>query len=276
MLRHATRITAIAAATCFAALASAQEEGDVDALFDALGLPEMLEIMREEGLSYGEEIGTDLMGRSTPEWEALVDDIYNLDNMRAEVRKELGQELEGEDVAAMTAFFTSEPGETIISLELAARRALLDDAVEEASKDVAAQAAMDETDRYRQLEAFVDANDLIETNVIGAMNANYAFYMGMMDGGALPPELTEDQILRDVYSQEPDIRSNTSEWVYSYLMLAYQPLSDDDLDIYIAFSESDAGQELNTAMFAAFDGMFESISRGLGLASAQFMQGEDI
>ena len=34
---------------------------------------------------------------------------------------------------------------------------------------------------------------------------------------------------------------DTAEWLYPFLMLAYQPLSDQDLDQYIAFSEHPGG-----------------------------------
>ncbi len=247
------------------------------ALFEALGLPDMLQIMREEGIVYGAEIGSDLFGdRTSAEWSTIVSNIYDVDAMRTEVLTELTENLAGDDVDAMLAFFNAEPGKTIISLELSARRALLDDAVEEAAKEVATEAMLDNTDRYQQVKSFVEVNDLVETNVVGAMNSNYAFYTGLMDGGAMPQELTEEQVLTDVWSQEPEIRVNTTEWVYSFLMLAYQPLSDADLDAYIAFSETEAGQDLNAAMFAAFDGMFEDISRALGLGSARFMNGQDI
>jgi hypothetical protein len=59
-------------------------------------------------------------------------------------------------------------------------------------------------------------------------------------------------------------------------LLAYQPLSDDDLQTYITFSESAEGQVVNTALFVAFDEMFEGISRALGLAASQYMAGQDL
>ncbi len=259
-----------------AGTASAQS-AQTETLFNALGLPEMMQIMREEGVVYGAEIGSDLFGdRTNAEWTEIVSGIYDVDAMRNEVLTELDTALEGDNVDAMISFFTGEPGQSIISLELSARRALLDDAVEEAAKEIATEAMLDNTDRYQKVKTFVEVNDLVETNVVGAMNSNYAFYTGLMDGGAMPQELTEDQVLTDVWSQEPEIRVNTTEWVYSFLMLAYQPLSDADLDAYIAFSETEAGQDLNDAMFQAFDGMFEDISRALGLGSAKFMTGQDI
>ena len=119
-------------------------------------------------------------------------------------------------------------------------------------------------------------NNLVETNVAGALNTNLAFYYGLLDGGAFGGALTEDQILADVWSQEQEIRENTSEWIYSFLFMAYQPLEDEDLEAYIAFSETEAGEDLNRAMFASFDRLFEGISRSLGRAAANEMTAEEL
>lgn len=248
------------------------QEARIEALFNALSLPDMIDIMREEGLAYGAEIAADLLaGRPTGDWDAALAAIYDADRMQQEVLRELGLALADDDITPILAFFEAEPGATIINLEVTARRALLDDAVEAASKDAAIIARMDETPRYQLIDRFVTVNDLVETNVVGAMNSNYAFYIGLKQGGAFPADLTEDQILSDVWSQEAEIRDNTTEWVYSFLLLAYSPLSDADLETYIAFSETPAGIALNRAIFQAFDGLFDDISRSLGLAAAREM-----
>ena len=126
------------------------------------------------------------------------------------------------------------------------------------------------------MEDFVDANELVDSNVVGAMNSNYAFYVGLMDGGAFAQDMTEDSILSDVWSQEPEIRADTIDWVYSYLALAYQPISDDDIAVYTALSKTDEGRALNRAIFGAFDTMYTTISMALGQGAAQFMVGEDL
>lgn len=274
MLTRLTLAFALAAST---ATAQGLSDPEGEAVFEALGLAEMIDVMREEGIVYGAEIGDDLFeGRVTGEWTTLVSDIYDADRMSGQVQAVLQAEIEPQHYDDIIAFFTNETGQTVISLEIAARRALLDEAVEEAATEAAALASADETDRYKLVEKFVATNDLIETNIVGALNSNYAFYTGLADGGALGNQLTEEQILADVWSQEPEIRQNTTEWVYSFLLLSYQPLEDGELVAYIAFSETDAGQDLNQAMFTAFDGVFESISRALGLGSARFMVSEDI
>ncbi len=274
-----TRISLTAAIMIAGVAASAQDThaAKVSALYDAMAMPAMLEVMREEGLSYGAQIGADMFpARVNADWTATVAAIYDLEVMGPKVEFAFSAALEGADLDPMLTFFTTEPGRTFVQLEVSARRALLDDVVEQASKDTAALAMAEETERYLMVKSFVEANDLIETNVVGAMNANYAFYMGLLAGGAFPGDLTQEQILTDVWSQEADIRQSTTEWVYSFLMMAYQPASDDDLAAYVAFSQSKAGQDLNTALFDGFDDMFEDVSRALGLASSQFMIGADL
>jgi hypothetical protein len=53
-------------------------------------------------------------------------------------------------------------------------------------------------------------------------------------------------------------------------------LSDGDLEAYIAFSETDAGQALNAALFEAFDVVFTEASRALGEAVARHLTAEEI
>ncbi len=272
-----------AAATCaacampLAAQDTDQTVNDPDVLFELLMLPDILAVMREEGVGYGESIGMDLFaGPPSSEWAATVAQIYNYDRMLDMVQTDFTAILAQDDLAPMIAFFGSEQGQRIVGLEVSARRALLDDAVEEASKEAAALAAAEETDRFLTVREFIEVNTLVETNVAGALNTNYAFYLGLMEGNAFGGVLTEDQILADVWSQEAEIRSNTTEWLYSFLLLAYQPLSDEDLQAYIAFSETAAGQGLNRAMFQSFDRLFEGISLSLGRAAANEMTSQDL
>ena len=273
MIRFATS----ALAFCILAAPVSAQDDDVTALYEALRLPDIITIMREEGLAYGDDLAAEMLpGGGSADWRRVVSGIYDADRMAQTVQGAFTQALDGADVAAMVAFFETEQGQRITGLEVQARRAMLDPDVEEASRDEARLQMADETDRIATLEPFIEANDLIESNVVGALNSSYAFYLGLIDGGVMPAGVTPESALQDVWMQEPDIRTNTIEWVYAFLLLAYEPLSDDEIAAYTEFSESDAGQELNTALFAAFDGMFDNISRALGLASAQFMISQEL
>lgn len=256
---------------------NAEPNAAVSGLIDALGLPEILDIMREEGIAYSDELAQDMFpDRAGESWQAKVTKIYDADRMSDITFSAMADELGGADVASMTAFFTDDLGERIVVLELSARRALLDEAIEDASKEHVAQMFEDGDPRITLLEEFVSANDLLESNVAGALNSNYAFYTGLADGGALPETMTESEMLRDVWSQEEDIRADTEEWLYAFLALAYQPLTDDELSQYIDFSNTAEGKALNQSLFSGFDAMFIDISRGLGFAASGMLAGEDI
>jgi hypothetical protein len=103
-----------------------------------------------------------------------------------------------------------------------------------------------------------------------------AFFQGLAEVGGGVGEIPEEDMLADVWAQEPDIRAETEAWILPYLSLAYGPLSDDELAEYIGFSKTGPGQKLNHALFAAFDAVFSQISRDLGRATAKQMLGEDI
>jgi len=256
---------------------SAAAKAEVAPLLDALGLNELLPIMRAEGLAYSEELALDMFpGRGGPRWESLVDRIYGVERMSEIMTTEMARDLDSAEIAPVMEFFTSELGRRIVRLEISAREALLEPSVEDASKSALAVMRERDDPRLEVLERFVQANDLIESNVVGALNSNWAFYQGLDAGGAFQGALSEQEMLADVWEQEPMIRADTTDWVFSYLAMAYQPLSDEEIDLYTALSNTPEGEALNTALFAAFDRMFTTISRDLGLAAATFMMGEDI
>ncbi|MCU0856260.1 MAG: DUF2059 domain-containing protein [Rhodobacteraceae bacterium] len=250
---------------------------DAAALFDALGMPEIIEVMRDEGIDYGETIRADLLGgQGGNGWTRTVAGIYDTDAMRREMLEGFESRLDGVALDSLMEFFGSERGQRIVALEVEARRSLLSEEVEEAAKAAAADLAAQEPDRFALLTEFVEANDLVESNVIGALNSNYAFYMGLAAGDAFQEDLSEADILADVWSQEDAIRDDTEEWVYSYLNLAYDPLSDEDIAAYTALSRTPEGKALNRALFGAFDDLFVGISRRLGEGAAGILAGQDI
>ncbi len=255
------------------ALPAAAQDRAAD-LWEALRLDEVIAVMRQEGTAYGESLEEELFpGRGGASWDRAVADIHRRARMRDWVSERFASALAGVNTTSLLDFFTGDLGREIVALEIDARRAIRDTETEQE-----AIAAFDRLARHRRerIETFVAANDLLDQNVVGAMNANYAFYSGLADGGAFGGEMTEERILNDVWASAPGIRAESRAWLLGYLGLAYRPLSDAELDRYIAVSESDAGQELNAALFAAFDGLYARISRDLGRRAAGYMQGEEL
>lgn len=246
-----------------------------EALLEAMRVPEIVQVMREEGLDYAQEMGEDLLpGGASRGWRAVVSEVYDTEAMEEVVRGQFIDSFAGTEAGPLLDFFTSEDGQRVVDLEITARRTLIDDDLEASARE--AYQALDGTDdpRLEQIEAFVEANDLVEANVVGAMNASYQFYLGLVDGGAF--EMTEEEILSEVWAQEEDTRIDTREWLYAFLLVAYRPLSDAVLDEYVALSASPEGRAMNRALFAGFNAMYDEISYGLGLAAAQQMLGEEL
>lgn len=254
--------------------AYAATEAELDSLFEALGTAELMDILRVEGLQQSDEIRESMFPERADGWNTIVSSIYDTRRMEVEFREAFDAELAESDVTPLLEFFASDLGAEIISLEIAARHALLDEDVEEAAKEAFLRLPDRDVARADAIAAFVETNDLIELNVAGALNASLAFYRGLADGGSF--DLTEDVILQDVWAQEPEIRQETTQWMLPYLALAYEPLGDDDLAAYQALSTSEAGKDLNRALFAGFDVVFNRISYSLGSAASRFMQGDDI
>jgi hypothetical protein len=269
------RLLACAATVLVAFPLAAQEApaDDARAIFEGLQLPAIIAVMAREGAVHGENLAESVFpSESVPaEWEEVVASIYDAERMESAIFEAFAAELAGDDTAAMRDFFIDGPGAEFARLELAAREAMLDEDVEAAAREAAAMAMAENDPRLELLRRYAEVNDLVEANVVGAMNSNYEYLMGMIAGGAMASEMTEADVLADIWSQEPQIRADTIEWLYSFLLMAYGPASDEEIEALIAFSETEAGQELNSAIFAAFDEVFEDISRALGLASARFM-----
>ena len=252
-------------------------------LMDVMGLPEIVVIMREEGLLYGADLGADMLpGGGGASWRGLVSRIYDSARMTESVGEGFVEAFGGADPEPLIAFFQGGTGAQIVALEIAARRAFMDGAVEETAREAFRRTVPYFSDEIPHaidphqlaIEAYVEANDLIGFNVMGAMNANYQFYRGLIEGGAL--EMSEEEVLSDVWAQEEDTRAETREWIYAFLMLAYEPLEPDQINDYVDLSLTPSGRAMNRALFEGFDRMYGDLSRALGLAVAGQMRGEEL
>ena len=204
----------------------------------------------------------------------MVARIYDTDAMQTVVKRGFANALDGVDIAPLETFFASDMGKRIVTLELSAREAMMDNAIEETAKEQARAFERARDDAFVLVDDFVKAGDLLEANVVGAMNSNMQFYRGLVDGGAF--ELSEEQILADVWEQEQETRADTRDWLYGFLIMAYTPLAPGELETYTELSKTKAGAAMNAALFEGFDNMYSDISYALGLAAARAMKVEDI
>lgn len=277
-LRHI--ISGVFAATVLAMPVMA-EKVPTDALLDLLGLPKTVEVMRREGMTYGDDLAKEMLGSAGSEsWDEAVARIYDPARMEATVRAGFAKAWAEEkgDIAPLTAFFGSERGQQVVQLEISARDAMANEAIEDVARSRWLELSEDDTadkePRLKLIRQFIETNDLINANVVGGMNSSYEFYLGLVNGGAF--EMSEDDILREVWSTEGETRSDTREWLFAYMLMAYKPLEPDLLEEYVTLAATENGKALNRALFAGFDRMYSDISYALGLALAQQMTAQEL
>lgn len=250
-------------------------EAQLEALFDALRLPEMFAILQEEGLEYGDDLAEQMLpGGTNPAWQSVVARLHDPEALTGLMRDGFVDSFGTADMAPLIAFFNTDLGQEIVALELAARRAFMDQDIEDAARDRFREVQEPYPPHLAAIERFIEINELVEMNVVGALNANVMFMRGLIQGGAV--EMSEEDVLADVWSQEPVTRMDTLEWVYSFLMLAYEPLTAEQVTAYVALSETPEGAALNRALFAGFDRMYSTVSLSIGLAIARQMDGESL
>ena len=260
------------AATCASAQISLADQSD--AMLDALGMPEIVRIMRDEGIAYGGEMALDLVpGGNTAAWQRAVSDIYDVEAMDAMIRDSFEKSFTVTNADPLIDFFEG-PGAEIVQLELSARRAMIDDRVETAAREAFRDSDGTREPRLELLERYVDSNDLIESNVVGALNASYQFYLGLVDGGAF--EMSENEIVSEVWAQEDETRNDTREWLFAFLLLAYEPVDNALLQDFVDLSDTPEGQVMNRALITACNAMDDDLSYALGVAAAQQLQFQEL
>lgn len=266
--------TILAASSLWITAASAEVTSDE--LFDSMGLDRLIIVMAEEGKAIAPELEEGFFpGGGGNDWQAAFDQLYDPASMEALSRKAFATALEGADLDAIEQLVESDLAQKVFELEISTREAMLDEDIEESAKATAFREMSNETDRNALVKQHIEAGDLIERNVEGALNANYQFFAGLVDGGALPG-MDDDMILQQVWATEPDARKDSTEWLYGFFTMAYAPLSDDELEEYTALTESEPGKALFDATFDAFNTLFDASSYRAGVLVGEFAKGQEL
>lgn len=248
------------------------------AFFNALGIYDFIRIVAEESVSGADQIRLDFFPELPPEaWEAEMRTLFSPEAIATGFEAAWNDEaLDAEARAEVMAFFTSDLGQRVVAAEITAREGMADPNVAEAARSAVTMAARD---RDVRLEAFADfsaALDLVDQNVATTMNAQVQFLTALSDAGVLQPPLPQEELLRFVGAQLPELRVEAEEWLMAYHLMAYGSLSADEFEIFAAANTSDAGQALTAAVLQAFDEMFLQLQYALGQAAAQHAIGDDI
>ncbi|MEO1502302.1 MAG: DUF2059 domain-containing protein [Pseudomonadota bacterium] len=273
-LRKSATLAAVLAFAVWSSLAQAASE-QMQELTEALRIGDMVEILRQEGFTHSQQLAADLIpGRANASWSKQITTIYDTGWMEKVVSQTFAEEMRDAALAPLIAFFTSDTGREVVELELKAREELLDEKKEQLAGQLYRRAKRNNSWIYEQITELIEDSDLVEFNVAGSLNSNMMFYRGMADGGAFT--LSEEEMLADVWSQEEQIRADSEDWLGPYLMLAYQKLDREELSAYAGLYRTEPGQKFNTAIFTAYNTLYDQISYALGRAIARQLKSEEL
>ncbi|WP_265500735.1 hypothetical protein [Paracoccus beibuensis] len=251
-----------------------------DRVWQALDLQMIMPILRDEAVAEAADMEADglIAGAGKP-WAEAVADVHDVARLEGLFREGIAAALSAADPSAIDrglAFQESGLGRRLLDLELAARRAMLDDEVEAQARDGFARALARGDLRAQQVLRLIDEADLVAPNVTGALNASLAFSRGFEEAGGFDMPLSEEQLLAETLAQRGQIEVETAEWLRSYLLLSYSSLSDAEMETFIRYASSREGRAVAQVLFGAFDRVLQRTSFELGLAAALRLQGREL
>ena len=252
---------------------------DVAGLAAILQLDATFAVLAEEARPQGEDIAAQYFpGRSEDGWAMEVAAMHDPAAMRSRFETAFAAALAGQEavIPAAAAFYGSDLGQRILALEIEARRSFLDVAEEEAA-EVAAQNLRDRRDpRLRMIRDLIAAGDLVESSVAGTLTARLAFSDGLAEGSPPGMSAPRDSRVQDIWSEEAALRGEVGAWLVRFMVQAYAPLSEDELQTYVRFSETAEGRAVNAAMGRAMEAALLPVSRDLGRLTARFTLSQQI
>mgnify|MGYP004194304593 CR=1 FL=1 len=245
-------------------------------LYEALLLDDIIEIIRAEGI---EEANTtaDIYLNSKGKAETFSDDIevlYDRTTLTNYLLDGISSALTEKDAEVAFVFYSGALGAKIAQLEASARSAISDSAVESLAIAVAKSAGSKDPQRHKILKDNIEKLDLVEHNMKGAFASQYGFLTELSRADDI--NLSQDQILSMLSNSEPSLREEVSAWLMGYSYMAYQPLTDDDLQIYLDFLMSSSGIALNQALFDVFNALSVKNASALGELVASSRQERDL
>ena len=244
-------------------------------LMDVMRLQEAAQILRAEGLEHAQGLNEDMLaGQGGDGWQVQVNAIYDPARMVETVRSSIEAQFVDISMEDAISFYTGDLGSEIVSLENSARAAISDETIEAVARAQYEEIAGTDDPRLALIETLITEGGMIDRNVTSAMNSNYQFMRGLSEGGAM--EMTQDEMLADVAAQQEEITEDTTGWLYGYMLMAYSPLTDAELQAYIDFSRTQAGQAINRGLFEGFGAAYAEISYGLGRALSLNMTAQEL
>ena len=227
-------------------------------LSDALQVPRLLDIFAAEATASADQIAQDFLGGDTDAvFAQTVARLHDPERLHPIFLERMEDALDPDLAAGAVSFFDTDLGRRVTDLEIAAREAMRDEAVEQA---VIARVAQSGTPDL--VQRMMREGDLVARNVEDTLQVIGAFYEGRREAGAT--EMSQADIAGLLEESRPGVTAETDGWLSGFLTLSYSPLAEDELAIYVDFWATETGRALEDALFEVFGDLFVENSYAVG------------
>lgn len=247
------------------AFAQTMPASPADAYARKAGLDRQLESLAK---GTAEQFASDLSGNPnmSPERRrrviAAATNIFTAQRMGQAIRGQLARHAQEEDLKQATSFYDSPLGKRIVAAELS--HALADpNAMQKRAADLSPTFAIDEPKRYalaRRLETSLRSTEFV-LNTVELMAV--AALRGAAASAGANRDAEIEKLRQRIRADNAQIAPQLRPIIVVSGSLMYEPLSDDELQAYVAHAEQPSSVRITAALLRSFEGMFDELSLAL-------------
>ncbi|MFT5005926.1 MAG: hypothetical protein ACI861_001787 [Paracoccaceae bacterium] len=166
-------------------------------------------------------------------WKAATAEHFDDAQMREKVEAELLVALPEADLDILIPIFSDDFARRISKLELNAQNEGTPEFRTAKGAEIALELANANPDRMELYFTMMETLGMVDQGVSIVMNVQYALLSGASANNILPALMTDAEILQQIGSFEPQIRSYMFDSILGFTAFTYQSLSDDEVAKYI-------------------------------------------
>lgn len=244
----------------------------MDRLLDLMRFDLLADVAIQEGIAANATLLEDFnLTGEDKFWQAELTRIYNHDRTETQFRENFAAHYDPRAIDEALDILSSDDWIRVFGLQVDTSLVLIDPDLLASATEVYWEYVEKDEPRIGLIEELIATTDLAEQSLSGAMNAMLAFNRGMTSVSA-DLGYPDDEMIALIFSSEAEMRFEISEWLHTFYLVAYMPLSDRDIETQIDVWNSQVGQDIARALNLAYDAVFDTQAYALGASLAKILQ----
>lgn len=239
---------------------AAERSASIKELMDKSGMTNQLGSMVESALSSFEQIRTAVPEEARDQIKKSYAKAYNIGRLTQAIAKSLEENLTDADIKGTLEWLNSPLGRKITQLEEKASTAQGTQDIVEFMKHPS-EISDDRQNLIQRLDSVIHGTEMaVEMYMNSMVTMTTAMHSVIND----PNKLPLDQMIKGAESARPEIEAQMEQSVFGSSLYMYQSLTDEELEKYIKFYESEVGTRYSTYSIKALIDSFSDSNKELG------------